>query len=34
MILSPFGNYVVQRLIDHNTPKYKMKICKLVTSNS
>ena len=31
MISNPFGNYVVQRLLEHNTPKYKVKICKIVT---
>ena len=33
MISNPFGNYVVQRLLEHSTPKYKIKICKTVTSN-
>ena len=33
MMNNPFGNYVVKRIIENNSPKYKMKICKLVTQN-
>ena len=34
MVNNAFGNYVVQRILDHSTPKYKMRICKLVSKET